>query len=148
MAGSAIFPAIAPQRWPVSFQTNFSVLLGNGDGTSAMATAPSSQPDRGPARRQDISGGFELRAPGWSQWPGLNRRPTVYETVALPLSYIGSRFADFFPQIVERHIMSGSKSEASADMPMAIHFFDGPQNEFQFLTRARSCLSFGHAHRS
>jgi hypothetical protein len=25
----------------------------------------------------------------WSQWPGLNRRPTVYETVALPLSYIG-----------------------------------------------------------
>jgi hypothetical protein len=31
----------------------------------------------------------------WSQWPGLNRRPTVYETVALPLSYIGfhTRFA-------------------------------------------------------
>jgi hypothetical protein len=27
--------------------------------------------------------------PRWSQWPGLNRRPTVYETVALPLSYIG-----------------------------------------------------------
>lgn len=26
----------------------------------------------------------------WSQWPGLNRRPTVYETVALPLSYIGT----------------------------------------------------------
>jgi hypothetical protein len=24
-----------------------------------------------------------------SRWPGLNRRPTVYETVALPLSYIG-----------------------------------------------------------
>src|SRR5205823_2736183 len=21
---------------------------------------------------------------GWSRWPGLNRRPTVYETVALP----------------------------------------------------------------
>jgi hypothetical protein len=29
----------------------------------------------------------------WSQWPGLNRRPTVYETVALPLSYIGIRSA-------------------------------------------------------
>ena len=29
--------------------------------------------------------------PGWSQWSGLNRRPTVYETVALPLSYIGLR---------------------------------------------------------
>ena len=28
---------------------------------------------------------------GWSQWSGLNRRPTVYETVALPLSYIGLR---------------------------------------------------------
>gem|GEM_PF-2620607 len=26
----------------------------------------------------------------WSQWPGLNRRPTVYETVALPLSYTGT----------------------------------------------------------
>jgi hypothetical protein len=25
----------------------------------------------------------------WSQWSGLNRRPTVYETVALPLSYTG-----------------------------------------------------------
>ena len=25
----------------------------------------------------------------WSQWLGLNQRPTVYETVALPLSYIG-----------------------------------------------------------
>src|SRR5262249_12106323 len=24
-----------------------------------------------------------------SRWPGLNRRPTVYETVALPLSYTG-----------------------------------------------------------
>jgi hypothetical protein len=30
----------------------------------------------------------------WSQWPGLNRRPTVYETVALPLSYIGVSTAD------------------------------------------------------
>ena len=29
------------------------------------------------------------KASAWSQWPGLNRRPTVYETVALPLSYIG-----------------------------------------------------------
>ena len=29
----------------------------------------------------------------WSQWPGLNRRPTVYETVALPLSYIGANRA-------------------------------------------------------
>lgn len=26
----------------------------------------------------------------WSQWPGSNRRPTVYETVALPLSYTGT----------------------------------------------------------
>ena len=25
----------------------------------------------------------------WSQWSGLNRRPTVYKTVALPLSYTG-----------------------------------------------------------
>src|SRR3954471_14361734 len=25
----------------------------------------------------------------WSRWTGLNRRPTVYETVALPLSYTG-----------------------------------------------------------
>jgi hypothetical protein len=29
----------------------------------------------------------------WSQWSGLNRRPTVYETVALPLSYIGTQQA-------------------------------------------------------
>ena len=31
-----------------------------------------------------------FRAVCWSRWPGLNRRPTVYETVALPLSYIGN----------------------------------------------------------
>src|SRR6266850_2380566 len=31
------------------------------------------------------------RSRAWSQWPGLNRRPTVYETVALPLSYIGNQ---------------------------------------------------------
>ena len=27
----------------------------------------------------------------WSQWSGLNRRPAVYETAALPLSYTGLR---------------------------------------------------------
>jgi hypothetical protein len=32
-----------------------------------------------------------MRRKNWSQWPDSNRRPTVYETVALPLSYIGSR---------------------------------------------------------
>jgi hypothetical protein len=35
-----------------------------------------------------------IRLREWSQWPGLNRRPTVYETVALPLSYIGVSTAD------------------------------------------------------
>ena len=43
------------------------------------------KPDRGLPRtlkKQQIE---------WSQWSGLNRRPTVYETVALPLSYIGIR---------------------------------------------------------
>src|SRR5260370_1788884 len=34
----------------------------------------------------------------WSQWPGLNRRPTVYETVALPLSYIGTQKSFQRPQ--------------------------------------------------
>lgn len=33
----------------------------------------------------------ECAEKNWSQWPDSNRRPTVYETVALPLSYIGSR---------------------------------------------------------
>jgi hypothetical protein len=32
----------------------------------------------------------------WSQWSGLNRRPTVYETVALPLSYIGYQLLTHF----------------------------------------------------
>ena len=32
--------------------------------------------------------GSPLGSP-WSRWSGLNRRPTVYETVALPLSYTG-----------------------------------------------------------
>lgn len=25
-----------------------------------------------------------------SRWPGLNRQPMVYDTIALPLSYIGN----------------------------------------------------------
>jgi hypothetical protein len=46
------------------------------------------------ARQKSASGdgtldGNPAMVEGWSQWPGLNRRPTVYETVALPLSYIG-----------------------------------------------------------
>ncbi len=36
-----------------------------------------------------LSAPFRQAFGSWSQWPGLNRRPTVYETVALPLSYIG-----------------------------------------------------------
>ena len=32
---------------------------------------------------------LKKRLKSWSQWPGLNRRPAVYETAALPLSYTG-----------------------------------------------------------
>src|SRR6266516_3365 len=39
--------------------------------------------------RSFIATPCSTRCSEWSQWPGLNRRPTVYETVALPLSYIG-----------------------------------------------------------
>ena len=38
----------------------------------------------GPQRENPVNIGFL-----WSRWSGLNRRPTVYETVALPLSYTG-----------------------------------------------------------
>jgi hypothetical protein len=50
---------------------------------------PESWPTRRTARKCDSDSclwGWK-----WSQWSGLNRRPTVYETVALPLSYIGLR---------------------------------------------------------
>jgi integrase len=33
-----------------------------------------------------------------SRWPGLNRRPTVYETVALPLSYSGVVRRNWYPR--------------------------------------------------
>lgn len=32
----------------------------------------------------------------WSRRPGLNRRPTVYKTAALPLSYVGSSVLPWF----------------------------------------------------
>jgi hypothetical protein len=35
----------------------------------------------------------------WSRWAGMIRRPTVYETVALPLSYIGLTAAQAVPQV-------------------------------------------------
>ena len=44
----------------------------------------------GPAKVPNLC---RTRGKEWSQWPGLNRRPTVYETVALPLSYIGFQSA-------------------------------------------------------
>src|SRR5262249_12471713 len=37
-----------------------------------------------------------------SRWPGLNWRPTVYETVALPLSYSGKVGANWYPRQVKR----------------------------------------------
>src|SRR5207237_3492345 len=40
------------------------------------------------------------RCSEWSQWSGLNRRLTVYETVALPLSYIG--FVILQPTLIRR----------------------------------------------
>ena len=44
--------------------------------------------------------GEDLEPKEWSQWPGLNRRPTVYETVALPLSYIGTHITEkHFPKL-------------------------------------------------
>src|SRR5213075_1843633 len=42
------------------------------------------------------------RAVCWSRWPGSNRRPTVYETVALPLSYIGEVGPYWYPRPAER----------------------------------------------
>ncbi len=45
---------------------------------------------------------ISLVSEGWSQWPGLNRRPTVYETVALPLSYIGNQHCLNLPNYAQK----------------------------------------------
>jgi hypothetical protein len=45
----------------------------------------------------------------WSRWSDLNRRPTLYERVALPLSYIGA--ADCFASY-RRNLLILSKKEA------------------------------------
>src|SRR5207249_10904753 len=42
-----------------------------------------------PCGTQKIGVRYKSFDVNWSQWSGLNRRPTVYESVALPLSYIG-----------------------------------------------------------
>src|ERR1043166_3541184 len=47
---------------------------------------------------------------GGSRCPGLNRGPTVYETVALPLSYSGKVGGNWYPRQVDRE--SGPASEA------------------------------------
>src|SRR5215510_12774960 len=45
----------------------------------------------------------------WSQWWGLNPRPTVYETVALPLSYTGAQAWLRYRRRIERgKLFSGS----------------------------------------
>src|ERR1051325_2793132 len=57
----------------------------------------------------------------WSQWSGLNRRPTVYETVALPLSYIGitDRTPSVAPAFRRTHRSSVTLSVKSSDGPPA-----------------------------
>jgi hypothetical protein len=52
----------------------------------------------------------------WSQWSGLNRRPTVYETVALPLSYTGPRPSTAAVQI-DRPDARDAKIKPSAQVP-------------------------------
>src|SRR5437868_6243046 len=49
----------------------------------------------------------------WSQWPGLNRRPTVYETVALPLSYIGLSCSHFGSDLMSTDKPKGQMSKAA-----------------------------------
>src|SRR5437867_8917897 len=48
----------------------------------------------------------------WSQWSGSNRRPTVYETVALPLSYIG------FWDTNQRRLFSLGPNEWQVNSPL------------------------------
>ena len=57
-------------------------------------------------------------APGlqgtWSRCPGLNRGPTVYETVALPLSYSGKVGANWYPRQVNHASGEAGKRRAPA----------------------------------
>ena len=67
-----------------------------------------------PPSRGRYSGQPSLASEDWSQWPGLNRRPTVYETVALPLSYIGDQEgAVLFNRPNTKHILAGGERLAS-----------------------------------
>src|SRR6185295_7294727 len=53
-----------------------------------------------------------------SRWPGLNWRPTVYETVALPLSYSGKVGGNWYPRQVNR--ASGAAGEARASLVIEV----------------------------
>lgn len=76
--------------WAGNWETNAVARLRSADGTPAW------QPSRRIPAPSEMPMGLACQAAarvfaseGWSQWSGLNRRPTVYETVALPLSYTG-----------------------------------------------------------
>ena len=58
-----------------------------------------------------------LEITNWSRWSGLNRRPTVYETVALPLSYTG--FGDLF--------QAPRKGTTTQKTPSRHPFFSSPK---------------------
>ena len=50
------------------------------------------RPVKGRNKQEDLIYGDQKRENGrWSRRVGLNHRPTVYETVALPLSYAGMK---------------------------------------------------------
>src|SRR3954449_10199561 len=56
----------------------------------------------------------------WSRCPGLNRGPTVYETVALPLSYSGVVRGNWYPRLTNR-----ASGAAENTQPAATHLRAG-----------------------
>lgn len=78
-----------------------------------------------PAGDQKTPKTLILRDLNWSRWSGLNRRPTVYETVALPLSYTG--LTCLFPVVWKRTLASAMNSRHPCFRP--IHRLAMKENE-------------------
>jgi hypothetical protein len=55
-----------------------------------------------------------------SRWPGLNGRPTVYETVALPLSYSGKVGANWYPRQVNHASGRGREPAGARPWPFPL----------------------------
>lgn len=79
-----------------------------------------------------LTPGFLCYYHKWSRWSDSNRRPAVYETAALPLSYTGTRLYCSIERVV---VQAGPKAVTLDNLCAACYHFKRSAGVAQWLER-------------